>query len=416
MSLLSLYFKPKFLVILCFGFSSGLPLVLTSGILSFWLAGVGINKTIIGLFALIGFPYIWKVLWAPVVDNVSIPFLSKWMGQRRSWLLLIQLLLLGAIVIMGYSAPHQNLLLTVLATLSVTILSATQDILIDAYRVESLEDNEYAAGGSAEGLGYRVGTVIVGGIAFSLSDTYSWQKIYALLALCMGIGIITTLWCKEPASTRQLVRKTLTLRKRLRHALIEPFLDFTQKNNWFLILLFILFYRSGESLIGHMSPVFYKEMGFSGEDIGTVAKTLGIWVTMMGSILGGIIAFRIGITNTLFVGSTLHLLSNGFFILLALQKPSLPYLYCAILSENIAGGVIGTGFVAYLSHLCSKKFTATQYALFSSLIALNRIFTQASSGFLADHMEWLTFFLLASSLTLPNIGILLYLRKKTPSP
>ncbi|MEI8320446.1 MAG: AmpG family muropeptide MFS transporter [Alphaproteobacteria bacterium] len=409
MNLLTLYLKPRLLVILCLGFSSGLPLLLTLSTMSFWFASVGVDKTTIGLFALVGAPYAWKFLWAPVLDSTSIPFLSNIMGHRRSWMLIVQVLLAGAIFWMGHSNPADNLFLTACAALSVAFFSATQDILIDAYRIESLDPSEYAAGGGAEVFGYRLGMIIAGGIALMLSDIYTWKTVYSIMALCMGLGIVTTLLCKEPQSIKCQVDKMLSFSKRARHALIDPFLDFIQKPNWGFILLFILLYRFGDNLIGQMSTVFYKELGFSGTEIGMITKAFGVWMTILGGLLGGVIAFRIGTMKALMVGGIIHILCNGFFILLAIHGHSIGYLYGTVISENLSGGFMAAAFVAYLSQLCNKEFTATQYAWFSSTMAITRVFVQTSSGFLAATFGWIPFFVLASLGAVPSLLILWYL-------
>lgn len=414
LEMIKIYFKPRLLIIFLLGFSSGLPLLLSMSTLAYWFAKVGIDKSTIGLFALVGMPYAWKFLWAPVLDQFSIPFFSRHLGHRRGWLLFVQLLLALAIFATGYSDPANNLFLTALTVLSITFLSATQDILIDAYRIESLDPTEYAAGGGAEVFGYRLGMLVSGGLALMLSDMFSWQHVYGIMALCMGVGVLTTLFCKEPVSTRKLVNAKLSFPQRIRHALMDPFTDFMHRAGWFWILLFILFYRFGDNIVGQMAFVFYKEMGFSGAEIGWISKTFGVGMTIFGTLLGGSIAYRIGIMKTLMVGGILHIISNSFFIILALHGHVIEYLYGAIIAENISGGIMTAAFVAYLSSLCNKEFTATQYAWFSSVMAITRVFVQVSSGFLASYFSWISFFLIASVGALPSLGILWYLMKRHP--
>lgn len=406
----SIYFKKRLLIILLFGFSSGLPLLLTLSTLSFWFSKVGIDKRTIGLFALVGMPYVWKFLWAPFLDRFKLPFLTKVLGRRRGWLLFVQILLALSIIMMGHSQPEQNLFLTAVFALCVSFFSATQDILIDAYRIESLDPSEYAAGGGVEVFGYRLGMIISGGVALSLSDTYSWETVYLIMGFFMGVGILTTLFCKEPASSKQLDLSSKTLKSMV----IDPFLDFITRPGWYWVLAFVLLYRFGDNLIGQMATVFYQKLGFTGTEIGMVTKTFGIWMVVFGGLLGGVIAKRIGIMKTLMVGGIAHVISNGFFILLALHGHSMPYLYGTIISENLSGGVMTSAFVAYLSRLCNLKFTATQYALFTAIMAVGRVFVQSTSGFLAERFDWIAFFLIASAAALPGLILLSYLMKRFP--
>ncbi len=410
LSSFSIYFKKRLLIILLFGFSSGLPLLLTLSTLSFWFSKVGIDKRTIGLFALVGMPYVWKFLWAPFLDRFKLPFLTNALGRRRGWLLSVQILLALSIIMMGHSQPEQNLFLTAVFALCVSFFSATQDILIDAYRIESLDPSEYAAGGGVEVFGYRLGMIISGGVALSLSDTYSWETVYLIMGFFMGIGILTTLFCKEPASSKQLDLSSKTLKS----TVIDPFLDFITRPGWYWVLAFVLLYRFGDNLIGQMATVFYQKLGFTGTEIGMVTKTFGIWMVVVGGLLGGVIAKRIGIMKTLMVGGISHVISNGFFILLALHGHSMPYLYGTIISENLSGGVMTSAFVAYLSRLCNLKFTATQYALFTAIMAVGRVFVQSTSGFLAERFDWVAFFLIASAAALPGLILLSYLMKRFP--
>lgn len=406
----SIYFKKRLLIILLFGFSSGLPLLLTLSTLSFWFAKVGIDKKTIGLFALVGLPYVWKFLWAPFLDRFQAPFLGKWLGRRRGWLFLTQIFLAVSIIMMGHSQPQENLFLTAVLALFVSFFSATQDILIDAYRIESLDPSEYAAGGGAEVFGYRLGMIIAGGVALSLSDTYAWSTVYLIMGLFMLVGLLTTLFCKEPATSK----KTDLEKKSLKTVIVDPFLDFIQRPGWVWVLLFIILYRFGDNLIGQMATVFYQKLGFTGTEIGMVTKTFGIWMVVVGGLMGGAIAKRIGIMKTLMIGGILHVFSNGFFILLALHGHSMPCLYGTIISENISGGIMTSAFVAYLSRLCNINFTATQYALLSALMAVGRVFVQSTSGFIADQFDWVAFFVIASTAALPGLILLGYLMKRFP--
>ena len=406
----SIYFKKRLIIILLFGFSSGLPLLLIMSTLSFWFAQEGVDIRTIGLFALTGSPYVWKFLWAPLLDRFQVPFLGKWLCRRRGWLFLVQLCLAGSIILMGQSQPQVNLSFAVFFAVCVAFFSATQDILIDAYRIESLDPSEYAAGGGMEVFGYRLGMIIAGGFALFLSDTYTWSTVYLMMGFFMGVGLLTTLFCKEPAASKKVDLE----KKSFKLVILDPFLNFIQRPGWVWVLLFIILYRFGDNLIGQMSTVFYQKLGFTGTEIGMVTKTFGIWMAVIGGLMGGSIAKRIGIMKTLMFGGILHIASNGFFILLAIHGHSLPFLYGTIISENLSGGIMAAAFVAYLSRLCNLNFTATQYALFSALMAVGRVFVQCSSGFIAAQFDWISFFLIASAAALPGLFLLGYLMKRFP--
>lgn len=406
----SIYLKKRLIIILLLGFSSGLPLLLTLSTLSFWCAQVGIDKKTIGLFALVGLPYVWKFVWAPFLDRFHAPFLGKLLGRRRGWLVLVQIALALSIIMMGHSQPQENLFLTAIFALCVSFFSATQDILIDAYRIESLDPSEYAAGGGVEVFGYRLGMIVAGGFALSLSDSYAWSTVYLIMGLFMGVGLLTTLFCKEPPASKKIDLE----KKNLKTVIVEPFLEFIQRPGWVWVLLFIILYRFGDNLIGQMATVFYQKMGFTGTEIGMVTKTFGIWMVVVGGLVGGAVAKRIGIMKTLMFGGILHVFSNGFFVLLALHGHSMPYLYGTIISENISSGIMTSAFVAYLSRLCNINFTATQYALLSALMAVGRVSVQSMSGFLAEQFDWVAFFLIASAAALPGLILLGYLMKRFP--
>lgn len=410
---IKMYFKPRLIIIFLFGFSSGLPLLLTLSTLSWWLSSVGVNKTSIGLFSLVGMPYMLKPLWAPILDRTKLPFFFK-LGRRRGWLLFIQLMLAASIILMGHSDPSNNLTMTAIFALMVSFWSASQDIVIDAYRIESLKKEEFTAGGGVEVFGYRMGMIIAGGVALGLSDLFSWEIVYLIMGCFMSVGIVTTLICKEPNASKRIDLTEKSGLKWIEHSIIDPFLDFIKRPGWYWILIFIIFYRFGDNIIGQMSTVFYRELGFTGTEVGTATKTFGIWMVVIGGLLGGSLAFRIGIMKTMLIAGFIHILSNGFFILLALKGHSIPVLYVTVISENISSGIMTSGFVAYLSRLCNIAFSGTQYALFSSLMAVTRVLVQTSSGWLAENFGWINFFIMASIAALPALFLLMYLMKKHP--
>ncbi len=409
-----IYFDRRLIIILLFGFSSGLPLLLIGSTLAFWCSKIGVDKSTIGLFALTGFPYAWKFLWAPFLDRTKVPFLGKLLGRRRGWLLVTQICLAVAIFALGCNAPEASLKATAICAICVAFFSATQDILIDAYRIESLPVAEYTAGGGVEVFGYRMGMIVAGGVALGLFDHYSWQTVYTFMAACMGVGILTTLFCREPETSKKVVTKAKDLEEAFKTGFLMPFLDFIKRPGWYWIFAFIILYRATDCLIGKMSTVFYQELGFTGAEVGMASKTVGIWMAVTGGLLGGMIGYRIGIMKTLLWGLIIHVASNGFFLLLAEQGQSTSLLYTTVISQELSGGIMSSAFVAYLSRLCNAQFSATQYALFSALMSNGRVFVQMGSGFLAESLGWPLFFVACSLGSIPGLLILLHLMKKDP--
>jgi PAT family beta-lactamase induction signal transducer AmpG len=409
-----IYLDRRLIIIFLFGFSSGLPLLLIGSTLAFWCSKVGVDKSTIGLFALVGFSYTLKPLWAPLLDRMKAPFFGKIMGRRRGWLFVTQVCLAAAIFALACNAPEINLWNTALCAVFVAFFSATQDILVDAYRIESLPVTEYTAGGGVEVFGYRIGMIVAGGVALGLFDHYSWQTVYTFMAACMGVGILTTLFCKEPEASQKVKTNVDSPVDAFKTAFLMPFLDFIKRAGWYWIVAFIILYRATDYLIGKMSTVFYQELGFTGTEIGMVTKAIGIWMAVAGGLVGGSIAYRIGIMRTMLWGLIMHVISNGFFLLLAEHGKSMPLLYTTVISQELSGGIMASAFVAYLSRLCNVQFSATQYALFSALMANGRVFVQAGSGVLAESFGWPMFFIVCSLGSIPGLLILLYMMKKHP--
>lgn len=409
----SLYLRPRLIVVLLLGFSSGLPLAMTISLISWWLASLDISKSTISLFGFVGMPYILKPLWAPFIDRLAPPFFFKKLGRRRGWLLLTQIFLAASIVLMGQSNPRENVEMMAVFAILLAFFSATQDIIIDAYRVESLDREEYPAGASVEVFGYRLGMMLTGSLGLWLSDKVTWDHVYGVLALFMGVGIITTLFCKEPKSIRE--GRSGTVLDWLQESYIGPFKDFIQKDGWYWILAFILLYYFGDQIIGRMSMVFYKEIGFTGTDIALATKTFGMWMVVLGGFIGGSVGFRYGVMKTMLIAAIFHMMANFCFIWLAHTGHSVPILYVTVAAENLSSGAMASGFVAYLSRLCNRSFTGTQYALFSAVASIPRVFVSPLiSGQLAESFDWVTFFLIATAGALPGIFILFLLMKKFP--
>ncbi|MBF0191388.1 MAG: AmpG family muropeptide MFS transporter [Magnetococcales bacterium] len=420
-SALAIYLEPRVVVIFLLGFSSGLPLALTVSTLSLWLAESGVSKTSIAMFALAGAPYTFKFLWSPLVDRMPIPGLTSRLGQRRGWGVLTQLALIGSILALGASDPARDPFWTAWFALAVAFWSATQDIVIDAYRVESLEERQYGAGAAMSVLGYRLGMVSSGAGALYLATYWGWFAAYAVMAGLMGIGVLVMLVNPEPIRAGGRVCAPLVIRgvdltavggrgsrvlAWISGAVIAPFAEFMGRRGWLMTLLFILLYKFGDALAGVMSAPFYVEMGFSKIEIANVTKLFGLAAVLIGGVFGGILTDRLGITKALFLCGLLQMVSNLMFVLLAQMGHSMEMLIVTIALENISGGMGTSAFVAYLSRLCHVAYTATQYALLSSFMAFGRTLLASGGGWLADQMSWSTFFVLTTLAAIP--GLLLW--------
>lgn len=393
--MLGTVFSGRMLVALLMGFSSGLPLLLTGSVLQAWMTEEGVDLGTIGLFALVGLPYTLKFLWAPLTDRFSVPLL----GRRRGWMLGIQLLLMLAIAGLGWTQPAESPLVVAIAAWLVTFFSASQDIVIDAYRREALADNELGLGASLYVNGYRIGMLLASGGGLILADHMPFSAVYQLMSLCMIVGILTTLFAPEPDSAAGVPRD-------LRAAVIEPFVDYFRRHHALLILLFILLYKLGDTMASHMSTPFYLDIGFSKTEIGAVVKLFGFWATVIGGMLGGILILRTGIYRALWGFGILQALSTAGFAVLGVVGYNLPLLAGVIAFENLSGGMGTAAFVAFMATLTNKKFTATQYALLSSLMGIPRVIVAAPTGYFADWLGWVAFFLGCALLAVPGLLLL----------
>lgn len=398
------YFTPRMLIILAMGFASGLPLLLTLSTLSYWLSKVGVDKTTIGLFALVGTPYTFKFLWAPIMDQVPLPILTRLLGRRRSWLLLTQGLLAVAIFAMGLTDPAVDPLKTAFAALVVAFLSASQDIVIDAYRIDILPTEEQGQGAGATQIGYRFGLLLAGAGALALSDYFSWPIVFSVLSAAMVASMVVTLLAPEPQAPARAANRSYP--RIVKEAVIDPFLDFMKHSGWLLILAFTLFYKFGDALGGNMANPFYNEMGFTGTEIALVSKLWGVWMTVVGAVIGGIVIARWGMFPALMVGGILQALTNFAFTYVAIVGHNLPALAIAITADNIAGGAAGAALVAYLSSLCNIAYSLTQFALLTSFMAYGRTVLSSWSGWLADRTDWATFWSATALLAVPGLLLL----------
>ena len=403
-------------IILLLGFSSGLPLALSFTTLSVWFREIGVSRTDIGLFALVGLPYTWKFLWAPLMDRLPVPVLTRRLGQRRSWAVVTQISLALAIVWLGSLDPLTELTLMATAAATVTFLAASQDIVVDAYRIEILEDHEQGPGSAMIQYGYRIGMLTSGAGALFLAEWMEWGRVYLLEATLLGVGLATILTVREPTSRRPEVKlqggESLGSSAWLRSVVIEPFADFAKRRSWLLILVFVLLYRFSDSFVAIMANVFYVDLGFSKNEIASVSKSFGLVATLVGVFIGGLIVVRLGTMRGLLVCGIVQVFSNLMYVAMAVFGHSVVVFAATIAVENVSGGMGSAAFVAYLSGLCSPGFAGSQYALLSAIGTSGRNVFAAFTGALADRVEWTWFFIISTAAGIPGLLLLLWIMKR----
>ena len=383
------------LVALLMGFSCGLPLLLTITLLQAWMKDVGVDLTVIGLMALVGLPYTLKFLWAPILDRFTPPLL----GRRRGWLLIVQSALMVSISELGFTHPANNPWMVAFIAFLVTFFSASQDIVVDAYRREDLPDEELGLGASLYVNGYRLGMLLASGGGLILADHMSYAMVYQIMAACMLPGIFTTLLAREPDIHDQTP-------KTLKEAVIEPLVDYFRRQEALWILAFILLYKIGDSMATAITTPFYLDIGFSKTQIGTIVKLFGFWATVGGSLIGGVIMLKLKINRSLWVFGFLQALSTAGFAILARIGNNLIALGAVITFENFCSGMGTAAFVAFMASITNKRFTATQYALLSSLMGVPRVIASAPTGFLAKVMGWELFFIFCTVIAAPGLMLL----------
>jgi PAT family beta-lactamase induction signal transducer AmpG len=410
------YRNRKQLIILLMGFSSGAPFLLTGAVLSTWMGTINVNLTTIGLFALVGTPYAFKFVWAPLVDRLPLPVLDGWLGRRRSWMLLSQALLLGAVLALAWSDPIAAPWMTAAAAVFVAFCSATQDIVIDAYRIELLHDEEQGAGSATTQLGYRIALWVVDAVALLLPAFLPWGAVLSIIGLFGFVGIVTTFYAHEPHSEKHAL--TAAGGSWMKEAVFRPFAEFVAHRGWLLILLFALFYKYGDALGGTMARPFYIQMGFQLPEIFAVTKSFGAAAVILGGVAGGILVARYGLFKSLLVAGILQAVTNLLFVWQANVGHDIVVLTFAITIDSFTGALGGVAFIAYLSSLCTAGMAGTQYALLTSLMAAGRTWLSAGGGWLAAHTGWPMFWLLTTLLAIPGLLLLLWLwhvtQKETP--
>jgi MFS transporter, PAT family, beta-lactamase induction signal transducer AmpG len=430
------YRDRRMATLLALGFSSGLPAPLVFANLSIWLRDEGVSRTDIGLFALAATPYAINFLWAPLVDRMKLPWFTSHLGRRRGWALATQLMLIVAIAVLAHTQPAANLFAVALAVLFVTFVSATQDVVIDAYRIDVLEPERYGAGSAAAIWGWHLGGTLVGGAGgLMLAQAYGWNTAYLLRAAAVSIGMIAILLSPEPpyrppretvereARVSAFLHRVSWLRGGLADAtawfygaVIAPFAEFMRRDGWLLILVFIVVFKFGDALLGRMSGVFYRELGFELGQIAEVMKVYGFVANGVGVVAGGVLVARLGLFRALFVAGLLAAATNLLYSWLAMSGNDPLVFRIAVVADNFTGGMATVAFVAYLSSLCNVAYTATQYALLASVGNLGRIWLSATSGWMVDRLDgdWSLFFAMTAGIALLGLPLLLVLMRRFP--
>lgn len=425
---LSRFLNRRILSVGILGMPLGLLFVLVMSTLQIWLTQAGLSKTSIGLFAFAAMPNALKFLWAPMIDHVRLPFLSRYLGRRRSWALFFQGGLMISLLSLGFTNPSENIGPVIFFLTLVSFFGASQEIVLDAYRIEILKPKEYGIGITANVLGYRIGTLIGAAGALYIAAFYGWNYAYMAMVLCIFLSFLVILFNPEPeVLTSDLMRDRQEKALEFLHAhkkmhgffakmlawiygaVIGPFSEFMQRKDWGLIVCLILLFRFGDNLINNMANVFYLDIGFTIIEIANVTKIFGVCATIIGGGIGGFLSSRWGFLRSLLFAGIVHTISNGMFIIISQSGPNVDLLYMAIALENVTGGMSTTAFVTYLSSLCHKSFTGTQYALLSALWYLSTVLA-SFGGFIADHTTWTLYFSITIFAALPGLSILSLLK------
>ena len=420
------YLEPPTLRMLLLGFSAGLPLLLVLGTLSFWLREAGIDRTTIGYLSWVGLAYAFKWVWAPLVDRMPIPLLTRWLGRRRSWLLLAQLAVMAGLVAMSFNDPRVALQPVVWGALAVAFGSATQDIALDAFRIESADVDRQAALAAAYQTGYRLAMIwsgagvlwiaawaeVTGGATYQHG---AWQTAYLAMAASMLLGMLTVLMSPEPMRRPMPIAKNVA--EWLQGALVDPFADFLRRygKQALLILSLIAIYRISDVVMGIMANPFYVDMGYTKDEVATVTKIYGVLMTLAGAFVGGVLSMRLGVMRVLMLGAVLSAASNLLFAWLGTRGHDVTALILVISADNLSGGIASAAFIAYLSSLTNVNYSATQYAIFSSMMLLAPKFLAGYSGRYVDAFGYQNFFVATALLGMPVL-LLVWLASRVRPP
>ncbi len=399
---INVYLNRKMLLMLVLGFASGMPLALTGSTLSAWMVSQNVDIKTIGIFSLVGIPYAFKFLWSPLMDRFVPPFL----GRRRGWMLITQLILIISIASMGFFNPASEPLMIAALAVAVAFFSSSQDIVLDAYRTEYLNPEERGAGSGVWIMGYRIAILVSGAVALILSDHISWRYVYIIMSLFLAVGCIATFLAPEPLKTNDGAAKIIPT-PTISEAVILPFVDFFRRPGAVEIILFVILYKIGDVAAAQMTtPYILSHIGFSKTELGTIYKGFGMAATIVGSLVGGAIMTRWSLKLSLFWFGLLQGISTISFTVLEFTGRKLWALSVVIAIENFTGGMGTAAYTALLMGLCNKNFTATQFALLSSLMAVSRYVTGAPTGYLVVGVGWLSFFTICTLLAIPALLLL----------
>lgn len=421
--LLAPYARRRVIVVLLLGFASGLPLLLSFGTLSAWLRDVGVDLSSIGLFSLVGLPYALKPLWAPLMDGIRAPWFTRVLGRRRGWMVLSQLMLMGAIGGLAVSDPREAPLLMAGFAVLVAFFSASQDIVIDAYRIETLEDDEQGVGAAMVTYGYRGGMLVAGAGALILADQWTWTHAYLAMAALVLVGMVTVLLSPEPPEVEKPPQANHPstaeggahrVARWVADYVVAPFSEFATRPGWLAILLFIVTFKLGDAFLGIMTNPFYIDLGFSKTEIAEVTKLFGLIALAAGLFIGGLLIKGAGLLPALLISGILQAASNLVFAYQVVAGHDIGALTLTIAVENVTGGMGTAAFVAYLSSLTNAAFTATQYALLSAFMSMGRNLLSSPSGYLVDFVGWFDFFILSTGVAVPGLILLVVLMRVYP--
>lgn len=413
------YLQEKVVVIFALGFSGGLPFPLVYSTLTYWLNEADIEKSTITTFAWVGFAYAFKFLWSPLVDRLHLPILTRALGRRRAWLLLSQVLIGLSIATLSVMDPAQAIGAFAFVAVAVAVSSATQDMAIDAYRIECAEEHMQGLLAAAYQYGYRIAMIVGGAGALYIADFMSWTIAYQAMAACMVVGVATTLLCREPVVPEAAGDGRIFdegFGRWFVASVVTPFVDFFRRYGVFALtmLAFIALYRISDYVLGILANPFYDDIGFTKSEVASVAKLYGLWIALVGIAGGGVAVLKLGPAKSLILSATLIAVTNLFFVYLAYAGPDIPALILTISFDNFAQGFSGTVFIAYLSSLTNVSFTATQYALFSSLSVFVGKFVAKFSGNVQEALGYPGFFMYAAATGIPSIILAIVVVLYTP--
>ncbi|QHO73588.1 MFS transporter [Bradyrhizobium sp. CCBAU 051011] len=420
----AVYLQPRVLIVLMLGFSSGLPLALSGSTLLVWMRESGVDLVTIGLFALVGTPYTLKFIWAPLVDALHVPVFTRAFGRRRGWLVFSQLLLIGAILLLALTDPARSPLFVALGALLVAMMSSTQDIVVDAFRVESLPESEQAAGMASYVAAYRIGMLVsTAGVLFIVTAFEStgigrgsaWMWGYVVMAALVLIGTLTALAATEPEQSVRAEEATRdeSALARVMHAAIGAFSEFLSRKHAWVALAFVVLFKLTDAFSGTMTAPFVIDLGFTRNDYAAIVKGVGLAATLIGGFAGGYVARRYSLVASLWIGGVLQAISNLVFAWLAFVGTNQWALAVAISAENFTGAIGTVIFVAYLSALCQNPLhTATQYALLTALAAVGRTYLSSGAGFVAETTGWPLFFVISVVVAVPSLILLAWLQRR----